>query len=103
VIYKGLDTMGHDQGQAGYWEQDPSVASKVGGLTQSIAIDPTKKAFGGTDLQPPRRFGQRSQQTQQNCGGADYRERGVRRKKNSRNAKPAITAQKPPRPAMEAI
>jgi rhamnogalacturonan endolyase len=42
LIYKGLDTMGHDQGRAGYWEQDPSAASKVGGLTQSITIDPTK-------------------------------------------------------------
>jgi rhamnogalacturonan endolyase len=42
LIYKGLETMGHNQGRAGYWEQDPSAASKVGGLTQSITIDPTK-------------------------------------------------------------
>ena len=42
LIYKGIDTMGHDQGRAGYWEQDPSAASKVGGLTTSITIDPTK-------------------------------------------------------------
>ncbi len=42
LIYKGLDTMGHEQGRAGYWEQDPSAASKVGGLSQSITIDPTK-------------------------------------------------------------
>jgi len=42
LIYKGLETMGYDQGRAGYWEQDPSAASKVGGLTQSITIDPAK-------------------------------------------------------------
>ena len=42
LIFKGLESMGHDQGRAGYWEQDPSAAAKVGGLTQSITIDPTK-------------------------------------------------------------
>jgi rhamnogalacturonan endolyase len=42
LVYKGLETMGHDQGRAGYWEQDPSAASKVGGLTESITIDPAK-------------------------------------------------------------
>ena len=41
LLYKGIDTMGHDQGRAGYWEQDPSAAAKVGGLSQSITIDPT--------------------------------------------------------------
>jgi rhamnogalacturonan endolyase len=44
LVYKGLETMGHDQGRAGYWEQDPSAASKVNGLTQSITIDPTKNS-----------------------------------------------------------
>ena len=42
LVYKGLETMGHEQGRAGYWEKDPSPASKVGGLTQSITIDPMK-------------------------------------------------------------
>ena len=42
LVYRGLDTMGHDQGRAGYWEEDPSGAAKVGGLTQSITIDPAK-------------------------------------------------------------
>src|SRR5208282_94664 len=27
LIYQGLETMGHDQGRAGYWEQDPSAAA----------------------------------------------------------------------------
>lgn len=42
LMFQGIDTMGHDQGRAGYWEQDPSEAEKVGGLSQSITIDPAK-------------------------------------------------------------
>src|ERR1035437_4035629 len=42
LIYKGIDTMGHDQGQSVYWEQDPSAAALVGGLTDSVTIDPAK-------------------------------------------------------------
>jgi rhamnogalacturonan endolyase len=42
LVYRGLETMGHEQGRAGYWEQDPSAAAKVDGLTQSITIDPAK-------------------------------------------------------------
>ena len=45
LIFRGVDTMGHDQGRAGYWEQDPSAAAKVGGLSQSITINPA--ANGG--------------------------------------------------------
>jgi len=40
LIYRGLDTMGHDQGQAGYWEQDPSAAAAAGALTDSLTINP---------------------------------------------------------------
>ena len=32
LFYKGIDTMGHDQGQSGYWEQDPSAAAAAGRL-----------------------------------------------------------------------
>jgi len=42
LFFKGLDTMGHDQGAAGYWEQDPSAAAATGGLTDSITTDPAK-------------------------------------------------------------
>jgi rhamnogalacturonan endolyase len=42
LIYKGIDTMGHDQGSSGYWEQDPSAAASVNGLTDSLTIDPAK-------------------------------------------------------------
>ncbi len=45
LLYKGMDTMGHDQGRSGVWEENPSAAAKVGGLTQSITIDPA--ANGG--------------------------------------------------------
>jgi rhamnogalacturonan endolyase len=40
LFYRGIDTMGHEQGQAGYWEQDPSAAASVGGLTNFVTIDP---------------------------------------------------------------
>jgi rhamnogalacturonan endolyase len=40
VVYKGVDRAGHDQGAVGPWEQNPSAAEKVGGLSQSITIDP---------------------------------------------------------------
>ena len=40
LIYKGIDTMGHVQGSGGSWEHDPSAAASVGGLTDSITIDP---------------------------------------------------------------
>ncbi len=42
LVYKGVDTMGHDQGSSGYWEQDPSAAARINGLTDSITIDPAK-------------------------------------------------------------
>jgi rhamnogalacturonan endolyase len=42
LVFQGLDTMGHDQGRAGYWEEDPSGAAAVGGLSQSVTIDPAK-------------------------------------------------------------
>ena len=42
LIYKGIDTMGHDQGHSGVWEEDPSQAEKVGGLTRSLTIDPAQ-------------------------------------------------------------
>jgi rhamnogalacturonan endolyase len=36
IVYKGTETMG----AGGSWEQTPSTAAQVGGLTQSITIDP---------------------------------------------------------------
>jgi rhamnogalacturonan endolyase len=42
LFYKGIDTLGHEQGQPGCWEQDPSAAASVGGLTNCITIDPSQ-------------------------------------------------------------
>jgi rhamnogalacturonan endolyase len=42
LFYKGIDTMGHVQGSGGTWEHDPSAAAQIGGLTQSVTIDPAK-------------------------------------------------------------
>ena len=42
VVYRGVDRAGHDQGAVGPWEQNPSAAEKVGGLSQTITIDPAK-------------------------------------------------------------
>ncbi len=44
LFYKDFDTMGHDQGSAGYWEQDPSAAAQINGLTDAITIDAAKNA-----------------------------------------------------------
>lgn len=41
-VYKGVDRAGHDQGAVGPWEQNPSDAAQVNGLTDSITIDPAK-------------------------------------------------------------
>jgi rhamnogalacturonan endolyase len=40
--YKGMDLAGHDQGSVGGWETEPSRAEQVGGLTQTVTIDPAK-------------------------------------------------------------
>src|SRR5262245_38040977 len=38
LVYKGMETMS----AGGAWEQTPGAAAQVGGLSQSITIDPTK-------------------------------------------------------------
>jgi rhamnogalacturonan endolyase len=42
LYYKGADLAGHDQGSTGGWEVEPSAAERIGGLTQSLTIDPQK-------------------------------------------------------------
>ncbi|HVT90729.1 MAG TPA: hypothetical protein VHD56_17880 [Tepidisphaeraceae bacterium] len=39
LMYHGVETMSN----GGSWEQNPSKADEVGGLSQSITIDPSKK------------------------------------------------------------
>ena len=50
LIYKGLDTMGHDQGASGYWEQDPGDAARAGGLKDAITIDPATNGGGRAEV-----------------------------------------------------
>ena len=43
LIYKGIETMGNGAARAsGIWEQDPSAAAQVDGLSDAITIDPAK-------------------------------------------------------------
>ncbi len=43
LIYKGSEILGNGPGRAsGIWEQTPEAAASVGGLTDSITIDPAK-------------------------------------------------------------
>jgi rhamnogalacturonan endolyase len=50
VTYKGVDRAGHDQGAVGPWEQNPSAAAQVGGLTQTVTIDPAKNGGGRAEV-----------------------------------------------------
>ncbi len=50
LIYRGVDLLGHDQGHVGGWEQDPSAAAKVGGLSQSITIDPASNGGARAEI-----------------------------------------------------
>jgi len=42
LYYKGADLIGHDQGSVGGWETDPAAAERIGGLTQTVTIDPAR-------------------------------------------------------------
>ncbi|HWA10289.1 MAG TPA: polysaccharide lyase family protein [Opitutaceae bacterium] len=50
LLYQGIDTMGHDQGHSGVWEEDPSQAEKVGGLTRTLTIDPAKNGGARAEI-----------------------------------------------------
>jgi rhamnogalacturonan endolyase len=42
MMYKGIELMGNGPDRAsGIWEEDPSAAARVNGLTDSVTIDPT--------------------------------------------------------------
>ena len=42
MVYKGIELMGNGSRPSGIWEEDPSAAATVGGLTDSVTIDPAK-------------------------------------------------------------
>jgi rhamnogalacturonan endolyase len=78
LFYKGIDTMGHDQGQSGYWEQDPSAAAAAGGLTDSITIDPAKNGGERAEVSIKGVTGGQFQLTPGAPGGGTYCDMEVR-------------------------
>ena len=78
LLYKGIDTMGHDQGQSGYWEQDPSSAAAAGGLTDSITIDPAKNGGERAEVSIKGVTGGQFQLTPGAPGGGTYCDMEVR-------------------------
>ena len=78
LFYKGMDTMGHEQGQPGYWEQDPSAAASVGGLTNSITIDPSQNGGERAEVSVKGVTGGQVQLTAGAPGGGTYCDMEVR-------------------------
>ncbi len=78
LVYKGIDTMGHEQGQSGYWEQDPSAAAASGGLTDSVTIDPAKNDGERAEVSVKGVTGGRFQLTPGAPGGGTYCDMEVR-------------------------
>ncbi len=78
LFYKGIDTMGHDQGQSGYWEQDPSAAAAAGGLTDSVTIDPMKNGGGRAEVSVKGVTGGQFQLTPGAPGGGTYCDMEIR-------------------------
>jgi rhamnogalacturonan endolyase len=78
LFYKGLDTMGHEQGQPGYWEQDPSAASSVGGLTDSVTIDPAKNGGQRAEVSVKGVTGGRVELTRDAPGGGTFCDMEIR-------------------------
>jgi rhamnogalacturonan endolyase len=72
LIYKGIDTMGHDQGGAGNWEQDPSAAAQVNGLTDSLTIDPAQNGGERAEVSIKGVTGGRTQLSAGAPGGGTY-------------------------------
>jgi rhamnogalacturonan endolyase len=72
LFYKGIDTMGHEQGQPGVWEEDPSAAAETGGLTNSITIDPAKNGGGRAEVSVKGVTGGQFQLSRSAPGGGTY-------------------------------
>jgi rhamnogalacturonan endolyase len=78
LFYKGIDTMGHEQGEAGYWEQDPSTAAGTGALTDSITIDPAKNGGERAEISVKGVTGGQFELTPGAPGGGTYCDMEVR-------------------------
>ena len=69
LFYKGYDTLGHDQGDAGVWEEDPSNAPD---LKQSITIDPAKNGGERAEVSVAGKTGGTVMLTPSAPGGGTY-------------------------------
>jgi rhamnogalacturonan endolyase len=78
LIFRGVDTMGHDQGQSGYWEQDPSSAAAQGALTDAITIDPSKNGGARAEVSIKGVTGGKFELTPGAPGGGTYCDMEVR-------------------------
>jgi len=78
LFYKGIDTMGHEQGQPGCWEQDPSAAAAVGGLTNAITIDPSRNGGERAEVSVKGVTGGKVQLSSGAPGGGTYCDMEIR-------------------------
>ena len=69
LFYKGMDTMGHDQGNAGVWEEDPSLAPD---LKQSVTIDPANNGGARAEVSVAGKTGGTVMLTPGAPGGGTY-------------------------------
>ena len=78
LFYQGVDTLGHDQGEPGCWEQDPSAAASVGGLTNTVTIDPVNNGGARAEVSVKGVTGGKVQLTPNAPGGGTYCDMEIR-------------------------
>jgi rhamnogalacturonan endolyase len=78
LFYGSFDTMGHEQGEPGYWEQDPSAAAAAGGLTDSVTIDPSKNNGDRAEVSVKGVTGGQTQLSSGAPGGGTYCDMEIR-------------------------
>ena len=69
LFYNGFDTMGHDQGNPGVWEEDPSLAPD---LKQSVTIDPAQNGGARAEVSVAGKTGGTVMLTPSAPGGGTY-------------------------------
>jgi rhamnogalacturonan endolyase len=69
LFYRGFDTMGHDQGTPGVWEEDPSLAPD---LKQTVTIDPAQNGGARAEVSVAGKTGGTVMLTPSAPGGGTY-------------------------------
>jgi rhamnogalacturonan endolyase len=69
LFYNGFDTMGHDQGNPGVWEEDPSLAPD---LKQTVTIDPGQNGGARAEVSVAGKTGGTVMLTPTAPGGGTY-------------------------------